>query len=190
MRYLWKHYGKKNIGVQEGQIEVIASKITGKDLSDFFNNYLYDVMELPLESLLNEVGITYHLRETVSVDDKGGNESKTVNPVSFGARFTADTIGAKITHCFTDESAERAGIAAGDVVISINHLQVNKTNIETVISSYAVGDRVKVHAFRRDELMEFDVVLQQAELTTCYLTLDEKSDTKVAARRSSWLLLQ
>lgn len=189
MRYLWLHYGKNNIGVAEGQIEAIASEISGMDLSAFFESYLYGVEELPLSSLLKDFGINYHLRETVSVEDKGGNESTAINPISIGARFIADNVGAKVTQCFTNESAEIAGIAAGDVIISINHLQVNKTNIEKVIGSYAVADTIKVHAFRRDELMEFDVVLQRAELTTCYLTLDEKSNQHISASRSKWLLL-
>ena len=188
MRHLWLNYGKKNIGVAEGEIEKIVSKLSGTDLSSFFTSYLYGFDELPLAPLLNQFGIVLKMRETTSVDDKGGKAIENSSPVSFGARFIADTAGAKITHCFSGQSAEVAGLAAGDVVISINKLQVNKTTIDKVIESYPVGEVLKVHAFRRDELMEFDLILQQAELTTCYLEVDDKAEASVVKKRNNWLL--
>ncbi|MCW9032238.1 MAG: peptidase M61, partial [Gammaproteobacteria bacterium] len=70
MRYLWIHFGKKSIGVPEGEIEKICSNIAGLDLTDFFERYLYGVDELPLETMLADFGVEYKLRPTVSVEDK------------------------------------------------------------------------------------------------------------------------
>ncbi|MDH5602267.1 MAG: peptidase M61, partial [Gammaproteobacteria bacterium] len=151
MRYLWLNFGKNSIGVPEGKIEEVSSDIAGYDLTSFFNQYLYGVEELPLSSLLSEFGINMNLYATTSVDDKGGKKPEnTINhPVSLGARTEADPVGAKITQVFSDESAEIAGFAAGDIIIAINNLQVRKSNIDKVISGFNIGDELTIHAFRR-----------------------------------------
>jgi predicted metalloprotease with PDZ domain len=191
MRYLWLNFGKKSIGVPEGKIEEIASDIAGHDLTAFFNQYLYDVEELPLSSLLSEVGIKMNLYATTSVDDKGGKKPMQTDSytVSLGARTIQDALGAKITHVFSDENAEIAGLAAGDIIIAINNLQVNKANIDKVINSYQVGDELTIHAFRRDELYTFKLSLKAAEMTSCYLEIDTTADNNVIEKRNSWLHL-
>jgi predicted metalloprotease with PDZ domain len=49
------------------------------------------------------------------------------------------------------------------------------------------GDRVRVHAFRHDELRTFDVELAAAPLDTCYLTLAENATPQMLRRRAEWL---
>ena len=188
MRHLWLNYGKKSIGLPEGKIEKIVNEVSGVNLNQFFTDYLYDVKELPLEELLAEFGVTLNLRATTSVDDKGGKTSadiKTDNiQVSIGARFAANSMGAKITQVFSNESAELAGLSAGDIIIAINDLQVNKSSIDKIINSYTDKDELIIHAFRRDELKTFTLTLKQAEQTTCYLTVNDTSD-----KQKKWLFL-
>jgi len=45
---------------------------------------------------------------------------------------------------------------------------------------------VTVHAFRYDELMQFQVTLQSAPADTCFLTLMEADDATIQ-RRNAWL---
>jgi predicted metalloprotease with PDZ domain len=58
--------------------------------------------------------------------------------------------------------AHEAGLSAGDIVIALDGLRVNgnPSNLDALLSRYKVGDKVTVHAFRRDELMTFTVTLQ------------------------------
>ena len=192
MRHLWNNYGKKSVGLKEGEIENIAGKISGIDLKEFFTKYLYGTEELPLESLLSEVGIKFNLRPTTSVDDKGGKISEDKNQhklVSIGARFAENSTGVKITQVFSDESAEQAGLSAGDVIIAINNLQVNKLTIDKIINRYSVSDEIIIHAFRRDELKVFKLVLNNAELTTCYLQVNEQANTEQCRRKDNWLFM-
>ena len=191
MRYLWINFGKKSIGLPEGKIESIASEISGIDLSSFFEKYLYGTEDLPLKELLSNVGITFNLYPTTSVDDKGGkaNTSNIDNAVSLGARLAENPLGAKITQVFSNESAEISGLSAGDIIIAINELKVNKANINKVIASYSIGDELIIHAFRRDELKTFNLVLKLAELTTCYLQADSKADENIIKNQKTWLFL-
>lgn len=188
MRFLWLNYGKKSIGLPEGKIEDIASDVTGVDLNTFFSNYLYDVKELPLEELLSDFGVKLNLRATISVDDRGGKPAsdKTNTPaVSIGARLTANGLGAKVTQVFSNESAELAGLSAGDIIIAINDLQVNKSTIDNVINSYSENDVLVIHAFRRDELKTFKLILKSAERTTCFLNVIKNN-----IEQSEWLYLK
>ena len=189
MRYLWINYGKKSIGLEEGEIESICSEISGINLKEFFHKYLYGVEDLPLEELLSEFAITFNLRATTSVDDKGGkpNNNKQ-NHIAIGARFAENNLGAKITHVFSNESAEIAGLSAGDILIAINNIQVTKTNIDKMIESYNVGDELTIHAFRRDELNIFKLKLIPAELTTCYLQINDKANANQQENQKEWLL--
>ena len=189
MRYLWLNYGKKSIGLVEGQIEQICSEVSGIDLNHFFERYLHGVEDLPLENLLSEVGITYNLRPTVSVDDKGGipAKDKTENTISFGARFADNALGVQITQIFNDESAELAGLSAGDIIIAINSLKVTKSNIDKTIQSYSVNDQLKIHAFRRDELITLNLKLKVAEMTTCYLTQSDNICASKKKYKEDWL---
>lgn len=153
MRHLWINYGKKSTGLPEGKIESIASEVSGINLNEFFEKYLYGVEELPLKELLSEFAVVFNLRATTSVDDKGGKSNNDkLNQGSIGARFATNNLGAKITQVFSNESAEISGLSAGDIIVAINNLQVTKTNIDKTIESYNIGDELTIHAFRRDEL--------------------------------------
>ncbi len=49
------------------------------------------------------------------------------------------------------------------------------------------GDAIVVHAFRRDELMSFDVTLAAAPLDAAWLELASDADEATLARRNDWL---
>ena len=156
MRHLWQHYGKPQIGVPEAEIEKIASKIAGVDLTDFFARHLYGTEDIPLSNLLVDMGLQFILRPAENMEDKGGKAAKTnQSPVSIGARFTTHTNGALISNVFDNSPAQSAGLSADDIIIAIDGLKVDKLNIDKIIASYTPGSNIIAHAFRRDELMEF-----------------------------------
>jgi predicted metalloprotease with PDZ domain len=72
-------------------------------------------------------------------------------------------------------------------VIAIDGLKVSGVNLDARIASYPAGAMVKVHLFRRDELMEFDVTLNPAPEDTCYLKIADSQDPTAEERRESWL---
>lgn len=189
MRRLWREYGQTGIGVPEGRIEALASELAGQDLTDFFARVLYGTEDVPLAEVLGDVGVAMCLRAAESAQDKGGKPAKKTSrtrPV-LGVRVVAENGGAKLANVFSGGAAERAGLAANDVVVALDGLRVNGANLEKMVEGYQVGDRLRVHAFRRDELMEFEAVLQAAPADTCELTLIEEIDAATRARREHWL---
>jgi predicted metalloprotease with PDZ domain len=82
--------------------------------------------------------------------------------------------------------AHQAGLSAGDTLIAIDGLRVTGGNLESLLQRYRVGDVVKMHAFRRDELMTFDVTLESDTTPQFTLAMREKPLTATRLRKT-WL---
>lgn len=187
MRTLWQRHARQ--GVTEAGLERLINEVAGIDLSEFFRQALRGTDDLPLAELLTTCGIDYRLRPADNASDKGGkpgNRNGAPRTV-LGVRSSDDALGAELLNVFDGGSAQRAGLAAGDVVIAVGGLRVNNGGLEKVIASYTAGDSLQLHTFRRDELMTFDVVLQTAPADTCYLTDLEAPEPQQQQRRDTWL---
>jgi predicted metalloprotease with PDZ domain len=64
-------------------------------------------------------------------------------------------------------------------------LRVSTGNLEKLLSRHRPGEHVRVHAFRRDELMLFDVVIVGTARDTVTLTVSE--DRSHDRARRAWL---
>lgn len=186
MKTLWHQYGQKKIGVPEGQIEKIVEEIAGTELSTFIAKAIYDTEDLPLKDLLASVGIELMMRSSENTSDNGGKPSKNgSNPRAIlGAKISND---GKITSVYDSGAAQLAGLSAGDNIIAIDCLKVSGRDIDTRLKTYDINTEIKVHAFRRDELIEFNVNLLAAEKDTCYLKIIEKEEDTSIQLRKKWL---
>jgi predicted metalloprotease with PDZ domain len=92
-----------------------------------------------------------------------------------------------LQHVFNDGPAERAGLAAGDVIVAIDGLRASTEGIGRLLGRRSAGEALTVHAFRRDELFVTTLTLAEPPVDVCWLTLDPKCDSDARARRSSWL---
>jgi len=185
MRRLWTEFAKVNRGLSDDSIKTIVAELCGKNVDTFFQTYLEGTQDLPLTELLAQVGIDLHLRTTMSEEDLGGKEGdkKEYSIFSLGGRFANDAAGVKVTHAYDNGALQHAGISAGDVLLAANGIKLSKDNLRTVLAPYRIGDRLHIHAFRRDELMEFDLTLVSAEATTCYL----KWQTDGREKAKTWI---
>lgn len=192
MRELWRRYGERGVGVPEGGVEAVAAEVAGLDLRDFFDAVIRGAGELPLAELLAQFGVQLTLRPAESAADVGGRAAKLSGdelarrPV-LGVRLADNGGEARLQHVHDGGAAQRAGLAAGDMLVAIDGLRVTRTNLESLLHVYSAGDRIELYAFRRDELMKFDVTLQAAPADTCVLTLMEHVDGAVRAQRAAWL---
>ncbi len=187
MRLLWQEYGKSGRGVPEGAIEKLAQRIAGTDLGEFFRRYLYGTEDPPLDALLARFGVAFHLRPADSERDKGGKPGSDGKPRTvLGVRCSEQKGALQIGTVADGSAAQRGGLAAGDLLCAIDGLRVTAANLEQLLQRYRPGEQVTVHAFRYDELMQFQVTLQSAPADTCFLTLMEADDA-TKQRRNAWL---
>lgn len=190
MKALWTEYGAKNIGVPEDGVERLAEQITGLDLQSWFDAVVRGVGELPLEELLGSVGIEMHARAPSSYSDAGGVDSQKTIDVHLGCTFSKSPEGAKIRNVFDNGVAQKAGLSAGDVLLALDGIKTTSGNVSQLLERYAVGDRVKAHFFRRDELHERTLTLDSSPFKAYFLVIDSGAADEANQRREQWLIGQ
>ena len=92
----------------------------------------------------------------------------------------------KLTHVLEGGAAQRAGLAAGDVVVAIDGLKATSKTLEKRLSRFKPGDRVRLHFFRRDELADREISLQPRRSTRASVSVTA-SDAAARRRRETWL---
>jgi predicted metalloprotease with PDZ domain len=190
LRGLWARYGRTGRGVPEDGVERLAEEVAGAPLGDLFDRLIRGTDDPPLRELLAGVGVDFRLRAAESQDDKGGRtagRSEWQERAVLGARTEAADGGARLVHVYDGGAARAAGLTAGDLVVAVEGLRVSHATLERTLGGYAPDSTVRVHAFRRDELIERPVTLGRAPLDTCVLSLNEDADEVTRRAREAWL---
>lgn len=168
MRALWQRYGSDfysggGRGVTSAEVEALFDEVSGLRLKTLFERYVRGTDDLPLAKLYAPFGVKL-------VDERKGARP------SLDAGFGRDGGDCKLSQVHEGGAAHRAGLSAGDILVAVDGLRVtgNPSNVETLLGRYKVGDTVQVHAFRRDELMTFDVLLMGDRVPTVTLSVTDK----------------
>ena len=171
MRALWTRWRQTQNGVAEDEWEHLAGEVTGLNLQPFFESALRSTEVLPLVELLASQGIKLEFTAAQNGADRGGFYAD-AQPVSialgFGAKGASDALGVKLVHVHDGGAAQTAGLSAGDVVVALDGLRVSQP--DQLSACLCAGRNVAVHAFRRDELMTFDLTPAPASADTCRLS--------------------
>ncbi|WP_180040823.1 M61 family metallopeptidase [Acinetobacter sp. YH12100] len=163
MRRLYEN-AQKGVQVHERTIFELCKELTGDDWSEQINHLINTTDELPLDQLLPEFGIGYNLKNDKSLP--------------FGLKLVDKPEGVLVQSARRDSTAVVAGLSANDVIIAVDGLKATMKLIE----SYAKQEGVyTMHAFRRDELMSFDVQAGGSELTEVELKIEDQ------AKAEQWL---
>lgn len=180
--HLWNHYGSKGIGLKEFEIEQICSQVSGVDLTEFFDAYLYGTQDLPFETLFEVINVTFELRRPASLADKGGEDSAPLLLTHLGANLVdTEHQTVKVTHVWQNQPAYYAGLAAGDEIIAINQLKTpSVANIEARLKRMTDESGLptwQCSYFRRDELRQAKMQLTAAPQDRVVLTLQADSNS-------------
>jgi predicted metalloprotease with PDZ domain len=187
MAALWARWGDGS-GVPEGGVEEVIRELGGPDTPALLDAALRGTGELPLAALLATIGVRTHTRAAKGDDDGGG----TPGPVGggegdLGVKAASAPGGARLVHVYEGGAAQAAGLSAGDVVVALDSLAVDAKGLIGRARGYPPGSRVLVHAFRRDELMVFDVALGAPPQTTVWFDVDPEAPDDAIARRQALL---
>lgn len=184
MRALWQNYLATGKGVEDDSIQRLASELVGSDLSTFLQDMISTTNPLPLDELLATVGIALSRRGAINQQDKGGKAPKAKVPtVELGAFLQEQPAGLLIQRVNEAGSAQNAGLAAEDIIVAIDGLKLSLAQLEQKLLLASPGDAWRVHAFRRDELREYEVKLEATKLHTIDLAT---SDQQLPARAAWW----
>ena len=183
MRRLWQEFLEHGTGVEPDGIQRLVSEIAGVDLGDFLDQMIHGTGELPLSELLADAGIEVTRRVASNAKDRGGKPANGELPtVDIGGALKDDDNGLSILRVVEGGALQSAGLSAQDVIIAVDGLKLNLAQLEQRLLRASPGDVWRLHAFRRDELYQFDLSLQAAAEDTYVLTVADAD----RARRS-WL---
>jgi predicted metalloprotease with PDZ domain len=93
----------------------------------------------------------------------------------------------RLAHVFDGSPAQRAGLSANDVLIALGGLRVTRANLDSLLTRYATGDVVECLAFRRDELLRFEVKLATQPPLKYTLAVDDKAPRGAQRLKAGWL---
>lgn len=154
MRMLWQRYGRDfyapdgsgGRGLAEADLVAVFDAATGLKLGRTIRRFAESTGDLPLARLLAPFGVKW---------DDGAAATKP----GLGARTAAAGADCRLASVYEGGAAHRAGLSGGDLLVALDGLRVTASNLDTLLARYRNGDRVTLHAFRRDELMAFTVEL-------------------------------
>jgi predicted metalloprotease with PDZ domain len=191
MRELWLSYGKQGIGLPEGSFEHLVEKVTGLDFATEFNRWLRSTEELALDVTLRAFGIELYLLPADSSNDMGGvldNRPEEADvPLVLGAKWEQRPGAILLQQVYDGGAAQKAGLSAGDEIIAVDGLRLEGAQMESYLTHMKPEHCITVHAFRRDELLEFEVTPLPAAADTCRLYLPSDINTAVRERQQQWL---
>lgn len=157
MRKLYEN-AQKGIQVHERTIVELCNELTGDNWIEQINHLIYTTDELPLDQLFPEFGLSYSLKNDKSLP--------------LGLKLVDKPEGVLVQSARRDGAAAQAGLSAHDVIIAIDGLKATVKLVE----KYAKQEGTyNILAFRRDELMSFDVKAAGSELTEVELKVEDQA---------------
>ena len=156
MRKLYEN-AQKGIQVHERTIVELCNELTGDNWIEQINHLINTTDELPLDQLFPEFGLSYSLKNDKSLP--------------LGLKLVEKPEGVLVQSARRDGAAAQAGLSAHDVIIAIDGLKATVKLVE----KYAKQEgSYSILAFRRDELMSFDVKAAGSELTEVELKVEDQ----------------
>jgi predicted metalloprotease with PDZ domain len=149
---------QNGIQVHERTIYTLCKELTGDDWAEQINHLINTTDELPLDQLFPEFGLSYTLKHDKSLP--------------LGLKLVDKPEGVLVQAARRDGAGVFAGLSANDVIIAIDGIKATSKLVE----KYAkLEGTFVVHAFRRDELMQFTVEAKGSELTEVELQVEDQT---------------
>lgn len=146
MSYLYEeYYKKKNIGFTDDQFKAAAEKFTGKNLDEFYKNYINGVEAIPYESYLKIAGL--------KLTDL--NASK--NEAYLGASSTNTNGKVIITSVAKNSPAYTYGLNVNDEILAIDNFRTD--DLTKALSYKKAGDKLSILLSRDGMIKMIDITL-------------------------------
>jgi predicted metalloprotease with PDZ domain len=146
MSYLYEeYYNKKNTGFTDEQFKAAAEKFTGKNLDEFYKNYVNGVTAIPYESFLKIVGL------------KLTDLNATKNDAYLGANSTSTNGKVLITSVVKNSPAYTYGINVNDEILAIDNFRTD--DLTKALTYKKAGDKVSILLNRDGMIKTIEVTL-------------------------------
>jgi predicted metalloprotease with PDZ domain len=180
-RTLWEEYGAKDRGLEENEILPVVNRVTGLDMTDFFQRYISGVHEIDFGRFLGFAGLKVEAPERPA-----GREEEP--PAGWlGIKLKDDAGLARITTVLDESPGRRAGLSPEDEIIALDGQRVAFADLPKALQRFPPGSAVEVTVFRRGFLTS--ISLETGKVPPEKLVIVPVDDAPPLARRvhEGWL---
>jgi predicted metalloprotease with PDZ domain len=177
LRALWSEYGRPAIAHPD-DLQPLFERVSGLDLSDWFNQIVRGTADPQLSRELQHVGLA--LREVI--------DPSTIADGATPGWLGITMSGNRITAVFDGSAAQLAGLSPGDEVIALDGFRVSsEADVRTYCSNQAPDTNIDVALFRRQVLLHCHVTLAQPAVTKFEIVASSDCEPAAAERYHSWI---
>lgn len=180
MRLLWRRYGRSDaplraVGVAEDAMPALLAEVGGLDWHGYFRRHVAGTQDLPLRRQLAQFGVEWITQEDKPFD-------------ALGLTIREQADGWLVVQRVRNGGwAERAGLAAGDLLVALNGERATRAAIERAHALARPGDDWRVHSLRQDLLHETASPWFALPPSEVRLHLAAKPAPAARRRRDAWL---
>ncbi|MBU3558185.1 M61 family metallopeptidase [Polynucleobacter sp. Nonnen-W13] len=164
MRLIWKIHGVTLDGIAEDGLDDLMRTLLGARFNatwnQFKSRYIFGTEDIPIQKWIDSKFIT--------VKQKKHSKLEQIK-LQFGMRHSDSNGWLKVTHVLDGGAAQFAGLAAGDLLSSINGERITATRWDKVLSSLITGQIIHICFYRDDLEHECMTVLEDDQIPAQYI---------------------
>lgn len=168
MRLLWQKHGVTMNGIVEEGMDDLLHELLGdgfiKTWKEMKSKYIFGTEDIPIQKWISS--------KLISAKPKSESKLEKLK-LQFGMRHTDSNGWLKVTHVLDGGVAQAAGLAAGDLLASINGQRITSSRWDKVLGGLTEGQSISI-CFYRDDFMHERLALVNTVTPTQY----ELSTTK------------
>ena len=169
MRLLWKKHGITSDGLAEDGLDALIFELLGVGFTKTWNEikarYIFGVEDIPLQKWIDS--------NRISVKPKSLSTLEKLK-LQFGVRHIDANGWLKITHVLDGSIAQAVGLAAGDLLASIDGQRITSARWDKVLGSLAENTHTRITFYRDDLEHERMVSLESAQTPVQYELIPKK----------------
>ena len=168
-------YYLRGRGYTTEDVQRVASKVAGFDLSDFFHRYIRNTEMLPYDEALSYVGLKL---------------VKTQKAQPYNAGITIDRdeeAGLRIGNIRNGSPAEDAGLDVGDEIVDVGGRKVTRQTWFATLARYKPGDSVPITVKRDRKTITKKLIMGQPDRFEYKIEFKADATDDQKALRAAWL---
>ncbi|BDD03676.1 M61 family metallopeptidase [Aureibacter tunicatorum] len=176
MKYLYDTYHLKlDRGITEEDFINAVNKVAGKNMTKFFDDYVYSTTPIDYNGIFSKVGLSLNCIPT--------------NPgsVKLGTSLSASDGKLMVKGVTRGTSAYDSGINANDEIIGVEGYRVDLKILNKILDTKKPGDIVTVTISRDGIIQDLKVKLQEDNVVRCAIEEVVEPSKKAEKIKAAWL---
>jgi predicted metalloprotease with PDZ domain len=170
MKCLWEQYGKTNIGTENDVIVKLCESEFDIDVNSFVEMATQSTTDLPLNELLQSIGLAVNMRANHHFSDKGGSSKAHVKH-DVGGVLTFNNQQLKVSSVQEGRALSLAGLHVGDTIVAFDKWQCDDKRFLRILEQSKLGTKLAIDILRDGRLLTLNFPVREAIQDTCDISI-------------------